>query len=176
MAESVAGAVERVGVGQTEPTRSKPIPEIEARPIGVFQNLIGVGRQLRVGEQNCRLLLVMAVKEAQPPGNRCAGFVEPPIELRARRSAVIGERFGRRIIRRPLVRPDTKVEMRHAKGHRQVAVEHTDMGRRVWRSNLPGSALDQRPERDFVPMPLEEITQQLLQTGLVCRQRKDFNA
>src|SRR6516225_10557775 len=86
-----------------------------------------------------------------------------------------GERFWLRIIRRPLVWTDAKVEMRHAEGHRQVAVQHPNMGRRVGRSDLPGCPLDQRSERDLVPMLLEEVPQQCLQTGLVCRQPEDFD-
>ena len=70
---------------------------------------------------------------------------------------------------------DAKVEMRNAEGHREIAVQHADMGRRMRRSNLPGGPLDQRAEGDFVPVLLEQIPQQLFQAGFICRQWKDLD-
>src|SRR5262249_27724712 len=121
------------------------------------------------------LLLIVAVEQAQAPRHWCAGVVEPAIELGARSPAVARECCGRRTAARSLVRTDAQVKVRYAKGHRQIAVEHADLRRRMRGADLPGGPLDQRPERDFVPVLLEKLAKQLFQTGLVRRERKNLD-
>src|ERR1700761_212313 len=86
------------------------------------------------------------------------------------------ERLGCRIAVRSLVRTDAEVKVRRPEGHRQIAVEHAEMCRRVRRPDLPGGALDQRAERDLVPVPLEQVAKQLLEARLVGLQGEDLDS
>src|SRR5438105_15524473 len=112
MIEPACGAIERVRFGHPEPARSELVPEIEPGPVRRPQNLVGIRRKEWIGKKDRHLLLVVPVVEAQAPGDRGAGFVEPPIELRAGGPAVPGQRLGCRIVARSLVRADAEVEVR----------------------------------------------------------------
>src|ERR1700738_5363105 len=101
----------------------------------------------------------MAVEQAQAPGDRSAGFVEPPVELGACRPAVLCKLLRRGIASRPLVGANAQMKVRHAESYREIAVQHADIRRRVRRTDLPGRALDQRPEGDLVPMLLEQVAE-----------------
>src|SRR4051812_20945946 len=102
----------------------------------------------------------MTVEQAQTPRHRRAGPVEPPIEFGACGPTVAGEPGRRRTAARSLVRADAQVKVRYAKSHREIAVEHTNLSRRMRGADLPGGPLDQWPKRDFVPMLLEELAKQ----------------
>ncbi len=80
-----------------------------------------------------------------------------------------------RIVVHAAMRADANVEMRHAEGHGEIAVEHLDLGRGFGGAHLPGGTLNDRAEGDVAPMIGEEIAQQLLEARRIGRQREDLD-
>src|SRR5271154_7017255 len=70
---------------------------------------------------------------------------------------------------------DADVEMRAAKGDRQIAVHHADPVGRLRRANLPCGALYDRAKGNVPPMLDEKLAQQRLEARFVGRQREDID-
>src|SRR5215469_10915250 len=61
--EPLPGSVERIGFRGSGPSRAQFIPQCQPRPVRLLRELVALGREERVWQQNRELLLAGAVEQ-----------------------------------------------------------------------------------------------------------------
>src|SRR5262245_13181339 len=167
--KAVAAGVEVFGLAPEEALRDVA-PHAQAFPNGLLRNLVPC-RQERVCKEDRDHRLVGAVLHLEAPRNRGAILVQPAKDFGLGRLAAGLQIFRCGAVLGALIFADAKVKMRPIEAYGQITVEFADTARLAGTSQFIGSAFDDWPENNLVPVIRENVSQKLFKVSFIERQR-----